>query len=91
MDVFPKLLADPELPDHVPIPIGVGALQVVQQASALADQHQEAAARSVILLVCLEVLGELGNALTQHRDLDLRAPCVRLVCPELLNNVRLTC
>ena len=35
------LLADTELCDYVAIAIGIMGLQVVQQAAALADKHQE--------------------------------------------------
>ena len=38
------LLADTELCDHVAVAIGIVRLQVVQQAAAFANEHQEATA-----------------------------------------------
>ena len=52
---------------------------VVQQAAALADHLEEAAAGVVVLLVDLEVLGELSDALGEDGDLDLRGTGIRLV------------
>jgi len=60
-------------------------LQVVQQAAALADQHQKSTPRSVILLVSLKVLGQFTNPLTQNRDLDLGGTRVLLVGAEAFN------
>src|SRR5918995_36209 len=51
------LLADPQTPDQVRIPIGILLLQVVQQPAALAHELQQATARVVVLRVRLEVLG----------------------------------
>ncbi len=79
------LLADTELADHVAIAIGIMRLQVIQQAAALANQHQQATPRSVILLVRLEMLGQLANPLTQNRDLDFRGTGVRIVGAEAFN------
>jgi uncharacterized membrane protein YhiD involved in acid resistance len=47
-------------------------VQVIQQAAALVDQLQQAAAAVVVLLVGLEVAGELLDAGGQQRDLDFR-------------------
>jgi len=38
------LLADAQLTDHFAVAIRIVALQVVQQATALGDQHEQAAA-----------------------------------------------
>ena len=42
----------------------VRLLQVVEQTSAMLDHLQQPASRMVVLLVCLEVLGEFANPLT---------------------------
>ena len=68
-----RLLADAEFRDDRLIPLGIVFLQVVEQATPLADQHEKAAARTVVFLVRLEVLRQLANALAQQRDLDFRA------------------
>jgi hypothetical protein len=70
------LLADAELGDHTFIALGIVFLEVVEQATALADQHEKSTARAVVFLVRFEVLRQLANALAEQRDLDLRAPGV---------------
>src|ERR1700757_2896174 len=60
-----KLLADAEFLDDAFVTLGIVLLQIVQQATPLADQHKQAAPRPVILLVRLEVLRQLTNALAQ--------------------------
>src|SRR6185369_3740513 len=60
-------------------------LQVIQQAAAFTNQHQQATAGSVILLVRLEVLGQFANPLTQNRDLNFRRTGVSIVGAEAFN------
>src|SRR5215216_2528835 len=38
---YPGLLADAQAPDQLGIPLGIFALQIVEQASALADELEE--------------------------------------------------
>ena len=57
------LLAQAELADQRAVALEVVLLQVVQQAAALADEHEQPAARVVILLVLAQVLGEIVDAL----------------------------
>src|SRR3954462_10129023 len=57
----------------------VGALQVLQQPAALTDEDQQTPTAVVVVLVGLEVLGEVLDALREHRDLDLRGTGVALV------------
>ena len=45
---------------------------VLEQPATTTDQQQQPATRVVIVLVHLEVLGQIGDALGQHRDLGLR-------------------
>jgi len=66
------LLADAELGDHTFIALGIVFLEVVQQATPLADQHEKPAARAVVFLVRLEVLRQLADTLAEQRDLHLR-------------------
>lgn len=66
------LLADAELADHGLIALGIVFLEVVEQASSLADQHEKSAARAVVFFVRLEVLRQLPDALAQQGDLNFR-------------------
>jgi len=65
------LLADAELGNDGFVALGIVFLEVVEQATPLADQHEQAAARAVVLLVQLEVVCQLANAFTDNGDLHL--------------------
>jgi hypothetical protein len=71
-----RLLADAEFRDDRLIPLGIVFLQVVEQATPLADQHEKAAARAVVFLVRLEVLRQLANPFAEQRDLDFRTASI---------------
>lgn len=64
-------MAQPESSNDFVILLNVRLLQVTEQTPAMLDHLQQSASRMVVLLVCLEVLGEFVNALTQKRDLYL--------------------
>ncbi len=53
--VRPQLLAETEFLDHSLIAIGIVGFEIVEQATPLTDQHEKTAARTVVLLVHLEV------------------------------------
>jgi hypothetical protein len=74
--VRPQLLAETESLDHGFIAIGTVGFEIVEQATPLADQHEKTAARSVVLLVHLEVFRQGTNALAKQRDLHFRTPGV---------------
>src|SRR5580698_4532437 len=79
------LLADAELGDDALVTLGIVFLQIVQQTTPLADQHEKAPARTVVFLVRLEVLRQLANALAQQRDLYFRTSGIRCVRTVLVN------
>ena len=58
--------------DQISVALGVLSLQVVEQTTPAADEHEETAARMVIFGVRLEMLGEVADALTENRDLYFR-------------------
>jgi hypothetical protein len=76
---FPRLFADAEFPNDSFVALGIVSLEVVEQATPLADQHKQAAARAVVLLVRLEVVRQLANAFTDDGDLNLGTPRVSRV------------
>jgi hypothetical protein len=61
------------------VALGIVFLEVVEQATPLADQHEKAAARAVVFLVRLEVLRQLANTLAEQCDLNFGLP-VSLGC-----------
>ena len=79
------LLAEAEPLHHAFIAVGIVCLEVVEQATPLADQHEKTAARAVILLVRFEVLRQLTNTLAQQSDLDFRAARIRGMRAVLVN------
>jgi hypothetical protein len=80
------LLADAEFSNDSFVALGIVSLEVVEQATPLADQHEQAAARAVVLLVRFEVIGQLANAFTDDGDLNLRTPGVSRVRLILVND-----
>src|SRR5579863_8182698 len=71
------LLAEAQPLHHVFVAVGIVSLEVVQQASPLADQHEKTAARAMIFLVCFEVLRQLTDPLAQQRDLNFWTARIR--------------
>ena len=67
------LLADAEFRNDGLVALGIVFLEVVEQATALAHQHEKAAARAVVFLVRLEVLRQLADTFAQQRDLNFGA------------------
>jgi hypothetical protein len=80
------LLADAEFSNDRFVALGIVSLEVVEQATPLADQHEQAAARAVVLLVRFEVIRQLANAFTDDGDLNLRTPGVSRVRLILVND-----
>src|SRR3954470_4847261 len=75
--------AQAELADERAVALEVPLLQVVEQPPALADEHEQAAARVVVLLVLAQVLGEVVDALGEQGDLDAGIARVLGVVAEL--------
>ena len=69
----------PEAFDRRAILVDVAALEVVEEAAALAYHAQESPARMVVLDVRLEVVGEAVDVRCQQRNLDFRRPGVAVV------------
>src|SRR5262245_9991239 len=84
------LLANAEFLDYVLVTLGIVVLEVVEQATTLTDHHQETAARGVILLVRLEVFGQVTDPFTKHGDLYLGAAGIVIVRAEPVNDVLFT-
>ncbi len=65
----------------------VNRLQVFEQTAALADHHQQPAARAVVFFVGLQMLGQMVDALGEQRDLHVRRTRVLGVRFELVNRL----
>ena len=66
-----SLSTNAELRDERSVPLDVVAPEVVEHATAAADEHQQPALRVKVLLVDLHVLRQVTDALGEERDLHL--------------------
>ena len=81
-----KVLAQTQLSDQGTVTVDVLLLQVSQHRTALTNHLQQTAARVVILLVYLQVLGQLLDAGGQDCNLNLRGTGVGSVGTVCLDN-----
>src|SRR5882724_8769348 len=58
--------------DQLLVTPGILALEIVEQAATLADHDQQAAPRVKVLIVGLQMVGQVLDALAQDRDLHFR-------------------
>src|SRR6266481_2387662 len=86
---IPRSPADSELFRQHSVALHVLLAQVFEEPAPLADQHEQAAAGVVVLLVRLEVVGQAVDALGQKRDLHFGGAGVALVSLELLDEALL--
>ena len=80
------LLSQAELADDRAVTLDVVLLQVVQQTSSVTNHLLQTAAAVEILLVSLEVLGQVSDAVGQDSNLYLGRTCVALVSSVLLDD-----
>ena len=73
------VVADAQAFDENAVLLDVAVLDVLQQTAALTDEHHEATASVVVLLVNLQMLGEVADALGKNCHLHLGAAGVVLV------------
>ncbi len=59
------LFSDSKLGNHFAIAVDAVCSQIIEQAPALTDNLQQAAAGPMVLLVCFEMLGEIRYALAK--------------------------
>src|SRR5690606_20229199 len=81
-----RLLAQVQSGNELAVPFDVLALEVVEEPAPLTDQLEKTATRVVVLLVRLEVLRQLRDALGEKSDLNLGRPSVLLMLAELLDD-----
>lgn len=61
------------------VTVDVDALEVIKHTTTIADHQQQTTTGVVIMLVLLEVLGQISDTLGQQSNLDLRGAGVTLV------------
>src|ERR1700723_2790645 len=65
------LAAQAEVGDELAVALEVFVLEIAQKAPALSDLHEQAAAAVMILLVDLQMLGQLVDRRSEDRDLHV--------------------
>lgn len=80
------LLSDTQLRDAGTVTLNVLIHKVIKQTAALADHLQKSETTVVVLLVNLEVLCELVDALCKDCNLNLRRTCVGSMGAVALDN-----
>jgi hypothetical protein len=73
------LSAQAQVIDDGAVSLNVVAPYIIEETAAAADQHQQPATRMVILLVGLQVLGEILNAMGKQAYLDFGASGVAVM------------
>src|SRR5699024_12779050 len=81
--------AQAETLDQRPVALDLGLPQVLEQATTLTDQEQQATTRVVVVLVLLEGFGEVLDALCEQGHLGLRCAGVALVRGVLADGLRI--
>ena len=66
-----KLMTQFELLGNGLVAADVLALEILEQAAALADHHQQSAAGAVVFLVSLQMFGQMIDPLREQRDLNI--------------------
>jgi len=78
-----KLLTQIELLSDCLITVDVSCVEVIQQTAALADHQEQAATGTMVLLVYLQVFGEMVDALREQGNLHIRRTRIPLVQLEI--------
>jgi hypothetical protein len=84
------LLADTERLDDSPVTIDILGFEIIEEPPPLANQHEQAPPRMVVLVMDLEVLGKIRDSLREERDLNLGRARVTRLSSKLLNNLCFT-
>jgi hypothetical protein len=82
-----NLVTDSKALNKSLIALRTTAAQITQQTTATLHHQQQTSARMVIFLMRLEMLRQLGNPSAQDSNLNFWRARVRLMDPELRNNI----
>lgn len=84
------LLTQTQPVDQLKVRRGLMGFQIIQQAAATADHHQQSAASRVILHMAFQMIRELTNPMAEHGDLHFRRTGIRGSSLVLVNHLGLT-
>jgi hypothetical protein len=84
-----RLLAESQSFDDPTVTIHIGAAQISQMTSALPDHLQQPTARTLIMLVCLEVPNQLIDTRRKQSNLNFGRACIGGMDMVLFDNLYL--
>src|SRR5438132_6122170 len=79
------LFTNTEFVDDRAVPLLIRLLEIVEKTTAAADELQQSAPAVMILRVRFEVLGQVGDAIRQKRDLHFRRAGIAVMGAEVRN------
>ncbi len=79
------LVSKAELLNHALVAARIVGLQIIEQAAAFANQHEQSATRPVVFLMGLEMFGKVADAFAQKGNLHFRAAGIIGVGRVLIN------
>ena len=86
-----ELLSDFRLLDDRAVTLDVVLCQIVQKIAAMTDHLKKTAAAVVVLVVCLQMLVQIVDAVGQNCDLNLGRTGVAFMGLVLLDDLLLNC
>ena len=81
-----ELLSQAELLNNGTVALDVCFLKVAEKISSVANHLLQTAAAVVVLVIALEMLGQIFDSVSKKRDLNLGRTGVSFVSSVLLNN-----
>ena len=85
------LLSETKLLNDSSVSLDVNLLEVVEEVSSVTNHLKETTAAMIVLVVALEMLGEVSYSVGKDSDLNLGRTCVTLVSCVLFDNCLLFC
>ena len=76
------LLTQLQLLGHGDVTLGIGLIQIIQEATALAHHLEQSAAGTMILVVLLQVLSEVVDPLCEQSNLNIGTAGITVMHPK---------
>ena len=89
LSLYDLLAPQSEFGDDGAVALDIDAGEIIEQPAATTYEHQQASAAVVVLLVDLEVLGQVRDAIGQQRNLYFGRPSVAVAACMSRNGVSL--
>jgi hypothetical protein len=80
-----RLAAQSQPLDNRVVSFDILAFQIIEQLPSLSDQFEQPSSGMVILLVRLEMIGEIADSFTEKSNLNLGRSGIRRMHPEIVD------